>query len=240
MTTQINRQPVIHIPSALMVVGLVAGVWALLVTIFAVLAYLPEHPDFSPMTTYLSDIGATAGWPQIIFNSGTLIAAPMRYLVVVLLTLRLAQLGAGRGLTTALLIIGLVSSFGTVVMTAVPYTVSLSIHKLGIPLYFLGVVLLQTLVGVSEWSRRDIPKILPVLSFMVMITFFVFAVLMVLYERGAVGRNTPVIWEWLAVLSSVVWVFAQSILLGKQEAAQQLSATSRGQTQTAPTLNEVF
>jgi len=38
-----------------------------------------------------------------------------------------------------------------------------------------------------------------------------------LHERGMVSRNTPVILEWLAFFSSVVWVFAQSILLGKEE-----------------------
>ena len=47
--------------------------------------------------------------------------------------------------------------------------------------------------------------------------YFIFATLIILYEQGTVGRNTPVIWEWLAFFSSVVWVFAQSILLGKMD-----------------------
>jgi hypothetical protein len=100
-------------------------------------------------------------------------------------------------------------------MTAVPFSVSPAVHKLGIPLYFLGIVVLQTLIGTREWSIRDIPKILPGLSFLMVVVYAVFAALMMLYERGAVARSTPVIWEWLAVLSSVVWLFAQSIVLGK-------------------------
>jgi hypothetical protein len=218
LTHEINKT-VIHIPSALKLVGIIAGIWAILVVLIATLAYLPGHPGFSIFTTYLSDIGATAGWPQIIFNSGTLIAAPIRYLVLVLLIFRLAQLGAGRAFIVSTLIIGLISTTGTVVMTAVPFNVSLSIHKLGIPLYFLGVVVLQMLIGIREWSLRDIPKILPWLSFLLVVVYFVFATLVILHEQGIVSRNTPVIWEWLAFFSSVVWVFAQSILLDKMEIA---------------------
>jgi len=212
-----NKQTNISLPSALKLVGIIAGVWAILVVITSTLSYLSGHPDFSIFTTYLSEIGATAGWPQILFNSGTLIAAPMRYLVIVLLILRMGQLGAGRAFIIVALAIGLLSTVGTVIMTAVPLNVSLTIHKMGIPLYFLGVVVLQTLIGVREWSIKDIPKILPWLCFLLVIVYFVFAVLVMLHERGMVSRNTPVIWEWLAFFLSVVWVFAQSILLGKEE-----------------------
>ncbi|MBW1785136.1 MAG: hypothetical protein JRK53_00745 [Deltaproteobacteria bacterium] len=220
MLTQENNLTVISIPSAFKMVGIIAGTWALLVVLSSTLAYLPGHPDFSLFTTYLSDIGDTAGWPQILFNSGTLMAAPMRYLVVVLLVLRLLQLGAGRAFAVAALIIGLISTAGTVFMTAVPFSVSPAIHKSGIPLYFLGVVVLQTLIGIREWSLRNVPKILPVLCFLMVSVYFIFATLVILHEQGTVGRSTPVIWEWLAFFSSVAWVFAQSILLGGKEAAR--------------------
>jgi hypothetical membrane protein len=216
LTNEINKT-VIHIPSALKLVGIIAGIWGILVVLIATLVYLPGHPDFSIFTTYLSDIGATAGWPQIIFNAGTLIAAPIRYLAIVLLILRLGQLGAGRAFIVLTLIIAFVSTAGTVVMTAVPYNVSLAIHKMGIPLYFLGVVILQMLIGIKEWTLKVVPKILPCLSFFLVVVFFVFATLVILNFRGIVSRNTPVIWEWLAIVSSLVWVFAQSILLGKKE-----------------------
>jgi hypothetical protein len=44
--------------------------------------------------------------------------------------------------------------------------------------------------------------------------YFIFTTLIILYEQGVVGRNVPVIWEWLAILSSIIWMLAQSILLG--------------------------
>ena len=204
MSTQENSQTVIPIPSALKWVGLVGGVWAILVVLTATLAYLPGHPDFSLLTTYLSDIGDTAGWPQVLFNSGTLIAAPIRYLVIVLLALRLAQLGAGRTFVIVTLITGFISTTGTVLMTAVPFSTSPAVHKLGIPLYFMGIVVLQTLIGIREWSLGGIHKILPGLSFLMVVVYFIFATLVILHEQGAVSRSTPVIWEWLAAFSSVV------------------------------------
>ena len=219
LTNEVNKT-VIHIPSALRLVGTIAGIWGTLVVLIATLAYLPAHPDFSIFTTYLSDVGATAGWPQIIFNAGTLIAAPIRYLAIVLLILRLAQLGAGHAFIAATLLIAFVSTAGTVIMTAVPYNVSVAIHKMGIPLYFFGVVILQTMIGIKEWSLKSIPKILPSLSFLLVVVFFLFAILVGCYERGIVSRDTPVIWEWLAFFFSIIWVLAQSILLGKKDAVK--------------------
>jgi hypothetical protein len=46
--------------------------------------------------------------------------------------------------------------------------------------------------------------------------FFLFVTLMVLFEQGVVGRETPIIWEWLAFSSSVVWVLTQSIVLSRE------------------------
>lgn len=213
MLAQENGRTYIGVPQALRLVGVIAGVWALLVVLAATLAYLPGHPGFSPFTTFLSDIGDTPGWPQILFNSGTLIAAPLRYLVLVLVVLRLSQIGAGRTFATAVLIIGFASTAGTVMMTATPFSVSPVVHKTGIGLYFLGVVILQSLVFAREWSLKAVPRLLPALSATVVVVFLAFVTLLILHERDVVARTAPVTLEWLAFFSSVVWVFAQSILL---------------------------
>ena len=219
LTNKMNKT-FIDIPHALKLVGIIAGIWGILVVLIATLVYLPGHTDFSIFRTYLSDIGATAGWPQIIFNSGTLISAPIRYLVIVLLILRLGQLGAGHTFIVLALIVGFISTAGTVIMTAVPHNVSISIHKMGIPLYFFGVVFLQTMIGIKEASLKSVPKVLPLLCFLLVFIYFIFAILVSLHGRGMVSRNAPVIWEWLAFFSSIIWVFFQSILLGKKDAVQ--------------------
>jgi hypothetical membrane protein len=214
MTSQQFKPLTLSISHSLKVVGIIGGTWAILVILAATLAYLPEHPGFSIFNTYLSDMGDTSGWPQIFWNSGTLIAVPIRYLVLVLLVLRLMQLGAGKSFAIATLIVGFLSTTGTALMTATPFSVSPITHKTGIGLYFLGVVVLQVIIFIKEWSLKDVPRILPILSIAMAVLYLVFVTLIMLYEQGVVSRSTPVIWEWLAILSSIVWTMAQSILLG--------------------------
>jgi len=213
MLEKIENRTIISIPSALKLVGIISGTWGILVVLSATIAYLSGHPDFSLFATYLSDIGDTAGWPQILFNAGTLIAAPMRFLVIVLIVLRITQLEAGPAFAFSALIIGFFSSFGTVMMTATPFSVSPLIHKLGILLYFFGIVFLQTLIFFKEWSIKDVPRVLPILSLLMVVVYLVFATLVMLHAKGVVSRSTPVIWEWLCFITSIIWVFAQSIML---------------------------
>jgi len=162
MSAHISTSTTLSIPRSLKLVGIIGGVWAILTILAAVFAYLPGHPDFSLFSTYLSDIGDTPGWLQILFNAGTLIAVPIRYLVLVLLALRLNQLGAGRVFTIAFL---------------------------------------------------------PILSLVMVVFYLVFLTLMILYEQGVVSRSAPVIWEWLAISTSIVWMLAQSIRLGRADQA---------------------
>lgn len=220
MSTQIPASPSLSIPRSLKLVGIIGGVWATLVIFGAVAAYIPSHPDFSLLNTYLSDIGAAPQWPQIIFNAGTLITVPIRYLVLVLLVLRLAQLGAGKAFVIAVLCVGFLSTAGTALMTATPFTVSLTLHKIGIGLYFLGVIVLQAMIFIQEWSLKSVPRLLPLLSLAVVVLFIVFLTLFMLYDQGVIDRSVPVIWEWLAILSSIVWMLAQSIRLGNTDLGQ--------------------
>lgn len=204
----------IAVPEALRAVGYLAGILGILVVLVSTMVYLPGSPDFSLFTTYLSDIGDTVGWPQIIFNSGTILSAPIRYLFIVLFVMRLSQMGAGRSFSIAVLTIGLISTFGTVVMTAVPFSVAPMVHKSGIGLYFLGVVFLQSVIFIKQWRMKEIPRLLPLTSIVMVTIYIVFFVLIMLSESGVVSRSTPVIWEWLCFASSIVWVFAQSKGLG--------------------------
>lgn len=182
------------------------------------LAYMAVQPDFSIFSTYLSDIGDTQGWPQVLLNSGTILAAPLRYLVIVLLVLRLRSYHSPRkSFEVAVLSIGAVSTLGTVFMTAVPFSVGPAIHKSGIVLYFLGVVFLQTIIGIKESSMTGLPKALPALSFAIVASYLIFFVLMVLYETGNVGRSTPVFWEWMCFFTSMAWLGAHVIFLGREQ-----------------------
>jgi hypothetical membrane protein len=205
----------ISTPKTLRLVGTFTFALAILTVLTSVLAYLPANPDFSIFTTYLSDIGDTGGWPQILFNSGTILAAPLRYIIIVLLILRLRDFtGREKGFEIALLVVGAISTVGTVLMTAVPFSVAPTVHKSGIGFYFLGVVFLQFMIGRKEMSIKALPRILTVMSFLIVACFLIFFVLIVLHETGFVTRNIPVFWEWMCFFTSTGWLLCQSIILG--------------------------
>jgi len=202
---------------ALRLTGTFTFTLAILTVLTSVLAYLPANPDFSIFTTYLSDIGDTPGWPQILFNSGTILAAPLRYAVIVLLVLRLRSFKDNKkSFEVAVLTIGAVSTIGTVFMTAVPFSVGPAVHKIGIVLYFLGVVFLQSVIGIKEITIKELPRSLPTWSFTIVASYLLFFVLVLLYETGNIGRNTPVFWEWMCFFTSMGWLLGHSFILGKE------------------------
>jgi len=204
----------LSIPSAFRVVGLVAIAIATSAGLFPAALYALDHPDFSLFTTYLSDIGDSGGWPQVLFNTLTLVGAPVRLLVLVLLAYRLAQLGGSPRWLTAIVGIGGVSMLGTIMMTAVPFSVAPTVHKTGVPLYFFGVVLLQLAIAGQEWRMPRVPRVLPILSIAVVAVFLVFFALFVALEQGLVGRNTPVVWEWGCLFVSILWLAGHVAILG--------------------------
>jgi hypothetical membrane protein len=214
--TQVAQYPTLSIPYSLRAVGVATGSIGVREIVLATIAYAAVKPGFDLLATYLSDMGATPIWPQVFFNTGMLIVSPLRYVVLALLVLRLYQLGAGRAFGSAVLILGVFTTLGTIIMTAVPYTVDMTIHKLGMPLFFFGVVIIQTVIGLREWQLKTVPRSLPILCFVVVAIYLIFFTLEMLYEADVVSRNTPVPWEWLCGISLLAWVFAQSIILGRE------------------------
>jgi len=213
---------IISTPRTLRLVGTFTFALAILTVLTSLLAYLPVNPDFSIFTTYLSDIGDTAGWPQILFNAGTILAAPLRYLIIILLIIRFRDfIGRKKGYEIAVFVIGAISTVGTVLMTAVPFSVAPAVHKSGIGFYFLGVVFLQFMIGRKEMSIKALPRILSVMSFSIVACFLIFFVLIVLHETGFVTRNTPVFWEWMCFFTSTGWLLCQSIILGNEKMVER-------------------
>lgn len=208
----------ISTPRVLLLVGIGCLILAFGSILGAVLVYLPVDPEFSIFTTYLSDIGDTPGLPGIILNTGVILAAPLRFIVIVLVLLRLGNLTElSKTYQASILTIGGLATIGTVLMTAVPFSVGPSIHKAGIGLYFLGVVFLQLLFGVRELGIKGLSRLLPLLSLLVVACFLVFLTLFLLYESGNVSRTTPVFWEWLCVITSLVWLLGHSLVLGRED-----------------------
>jgi hypothetical membrane protein len=208
-----QREASISVAKALRIVGSIGIVLGIATVLCSSLLYIQEH-EFSVFVTYLSDIGNKPGWPQVVFNSGMLISSPIRYLFLVLLILQLSHFGASRAFTTAALVTGGFVVIGSIGVSAIPYSLNLTVHKISALIYFFGVVVLQTMIAVQE-RRRRLLLILPVSSVAVVAVYLIFAVLLSLVGKvEAVTRNTPVIWEWLAFCSLMFWLIVHTVLLG--------------------------
>lgn len=202
----------IRVTKALRTVGIIGVLLGVGTVLWSTLLYIDGH-EFSLTTTYLSDIGNTPRWPQVVFNSGMLLISPVRYLFLVLLVLQMSHLGAGRAFGTAALTIGGLVVVGSVGMSAVPHSLSLAVHKLSALLYFFGVVILQALIAAKEFRCR-LAGILPLSSLAVVAVYLVFAVLLSLAGKvEGITRNTPVVWEWLAFCSLMFWLIVHSFFL---------------------------
>jgi len=208
-------EPVIGLSNALRAVGFTGAALGIATVLFSSLLYIQGH-EFSIFRTYLSDIGNTPKWPQVLFNSGMLIAAPVRYLFLILLILQLRNIGAGKGFSISALTIGTLTVIGSIGLASIPYSLDLALHKKSALLYFFGTVILQAVIAVQEWRLR-LPRVLPVSSIAVVIIYLVFAVLMTSVGKiESVTRDTPVIWEWFAFCSLMFWLISHSIVLGHE------------------------
>jgi len=202
---------------AFRVIAVVSLVVGMLTVIFAVVAYVPAHPQFSILNTYLSDIGDTVGWPQIIFNNGTILAAPLRVMVVVFLLLVLRGYDGRRPrFERAALVLAVVSAFGTVCMTAVPYSTGPAVHKAGIGLYFIGAVFLQSVLGLKMLKIKELPHMLPVLSFFIVVCFVAFLFFYLMLQSGGDVRALSVFWEWMCFFSSMLWLAGHLVFLKEE------------------------
>ncbi len=213
MAQTIHDEPTVRVSEALRAVGFTGVALGFATVAGAALLYVSGH-EFSLFTTYLSDIGNTPGWPQVVFNNGMLLSAPVRYVFLVLLVAQLVHRGASVAFRRVALTMGALVVAGSIGMAAIPFSLHLVAHKASALVYFLGVVVLQSLIAVEEWRCR-LPRLLPASTLAVVVIYLVFATLLALVGKMAtITRSTPVIWEWLAFVAIMVWLVAHSILLG--------------------------
>jgi hypothetical membrane protein len=218
MEQTLVRRAGVPLSPTLRYLGLVGAVLGILTVVISAAAYAVAYPDSSVFSKYLSDFGATPGWPQVIFNSGMLVTAPLRYLFLILLVMRLRQLGARRAFGVACLAVGVLPLLGTIGMTAVPYPVNMAVHEISALVYFLSVLPLQLLISIRELKGRRLPVVLPLSGILVVLTYLVFATLQILREAtGMIPRSAPVFSEWLAFVFLIVWLLLHSLLLGRED-----------------------
>jgi len=209
-----NDGPVFRVSKALRIVGLCGFFLGLATVVVSAVLYCQVR-EFSLFATYLSDMGNTPGWPQVVFNTGMLVSAPLRYVFLVFLVARLVHGGASGVFRRAALINGALVVLGSIGTAAVPFSMNLFLHKTSAMLYFFGTVILQALIAVQELRQR-LPAVLPISTLALIAAYLIFASLFSMVGKvDGVSRTTPVFWEWCAFGSVMFWLLAHSIVLGK-------------------------
>lgn len=205
---------ILRVTPMLRIVGLIGVILSLVTVGGAALLYGQQH-EFSFVSTYLSDMGNTPVWPQAVFNAGMLIGIPVRFLFLVLLLTLLAQAGARRSATIAILVLAGAMAVASTGMYAVPFSVNRAIHLNAALVYFFGVVALTTLIAIQEW-RYLMARVLPFSTMLVLVLSLIFATLLALVGRvEGITRDTPVIWEWLVYFAWLLWLVIHTVVLGR-------------------------
>jgi hypothetical membrane protein len=200
------------------IVGLSGAAVGVLTVVAASVAYARER-EFSLFSTYLSDLGNTPGWPAALFNTGMLVVSPLRFGFLVLLLIALGRLGAAPAWRHVAIAVGSIAVLGSIGTAAVPFGLDRPLHMASAFAYFLGTVGLQCILASLEWRAR-LPRVLPALCLSVALVYVVFAVLLALVGRvPGVTRGTPVVWEWLAFLSLMLWLVAHATILGSRRSS---------------------
>lgn len=201
---------------AILLVGICGAAIGILTVLGAAVAFAREH-DFSLFATYISDFGNAPGWPAAIFNSGMLVVAPVRFAFLVLLLALLAECGVPSAWRYLALLLGIVAVTGSIGIAAIPFSLNLRLHMGSAFMYFLGTVGLQSILAWLELRARW-PRLLSFLCIAVVLVYLVFVVLLSLVGKvPSVTRETPVVWEWLAFVTLMLWLLAHSLVLGAWE-----------------------
>ncbi len=191
-----------------------------LVTVGSTTRFYAAIRPFSLLSTYLSDMGNTPVWPQVIFNAGNLVGAPLRLVFLLLLVDQLVHLGAGQRFARTTKAAGAVLFAASVGMFAFPFGLDRSLHMGSAFVAFLGTVGVFTLFAVEEW-KLGLPRVLPLASLAVALTSLVFVTLLMLVSRvPGVARETPVPWEWLTFALMLAWTLSHSLVLGRTPRAR--------------------
>ena len=197
----------------------IAIILAIGTVITSIMLYIQVDPTFTIVSHYLSNLGSTPKGAQdgkiyssaIVFNTGFTILAIFRILVILFLARYLQIKGSPHKLTRVWVILSFFSSSGSLIVAIVPYSVSLSIHMLGALILFVGSVFSGVMFIIVELKTPEIPRYLPLVISINVIVYLIFATLLIGEWMGFAPEESSVIWEWIAFLSSLLWLSVHGV-----------------------------
>jgi hypothetical protein len=176
--------------------------------------YLAAGGSFNPLTMYISDLGEIPGWTSVIYKSGMIFLVPVRFLFLLFILSVLKQFRIHKGYLNLLLTLGILTSLGTIGMSAVSYELSNILHIASAFVYFFPALLIQAFLSAIEAKRIDLPKILPISGFVNVggYAFFLVSLILALKMPGF-PKFLATASEWTIFITLMLWLVVHSLYL---------------------------
>ena len=183
----------------------------------AAMLYSNSESTFSLLTTYISDLGAASRNSSIVFAVGMIISAPVRVVFgLYLLKYLESEGGLNKTLKNTARVI-YIGAIGSIALAVFPHDVFRIGHMLGSLVYFVSVVIIQVNVSRLELRIKNMPKYLPVLGIIVVVSyvmFLTFEISEIIFEGF---RYVAIVLEWLAYFVLMAWLVMHGYYIQKSK-----------------------
>lgn len=181
----------------------------------AAVLYSSAESTFSLLTTYISDLGAASKDSSLVFAVGMFISSPLRVVFGLYLLKYLEIRGANKKTLRNTAFAMVIGAIGSIALAAFPHDVFRLGHMLGSLIYFLSVVFIQINISKLELRMESVPKYLPVLGIVVVVSyvlFLTFEISEIIFEGF---RYVAIFLEWLAYFTLMAWLVMHGYYIQK-------------------------
>ncbi len=108
---------------------------------------------------------------------------------------------------------GIMSSFGLLLVVLFPMNIAWSMHFYAALLYFFGLLLMGIFYGIAELTSSDIKKYQVLLSFCLAIIVIVsIGIGVIFFTTGALYELSCLL-EWCISFTGFIWIFSKGYLM---------------------------
>ena len=179
--------------------------------------YSNSESSFSLLTTYISDLGAASRNSSVVFAVGMIISAPVRVVFGLYLLKFLESEGGESKILNNTAKVIIIGAIGSIALAVFPHDIFRIGHMLGSLVYFVSVVIIQFNVSKLELRMKSLPKYLPVLGILVILSyvlFLTFEISEIVFEGF---RYIAIALEWLAYFILMVWLVIHGYYIQKSK-----------------------
>jgi len=189
--------------------GLLSTIISLLSIFIAIILYMQIIPSFSFVTHFISDLGNGKNYSNVIFNFGRIISGSLSILCYFLLYRFFRKKEVKLSLAIISLISGIIASVGSILVGIYPSVPEPDMHRIAAILAFSGMFFVSIFYGISELTIKNFNKVYAMSGFIVAPFSVIYMILYVTLYLPGINSEIPILVEWIAYFSMMVWIIFQ-------------------------------